>query len=203
MKELYESELLDEIFEARQEQFIEIFGGIERNEIKNANLLYDRTRDEIEDRLKGKKGKSKIMDLIEQLDCSWLDKESYWSREYYKLGFCDAYNLKVEVKKGISNLSIKMDILSLDYDSFFELFEMYKTNRLYKSKEYKALEEELRKIKIKYPKVREFIEDGKTGKFTPSEQEAILMVRKLEGGMDMLEKKEAFKLGMSEGNILL
>lgn len=202
MKELYESEVLDEIFEARRDNFAQIFKEKEPSEIKRANLLYDRTLDKIENKLNNKKEKEEFMDLIEQLDNSWLDKMSYWLREYYKLGFCDAYNLRIEIKRENSNLDIKEDILSLDYDSFFELFEIYKTNRLYKSTEYKNIDNKLRQIKLKYPKVREFIEDGKIGKFTPNEQEAILEVRKLEGDIEMLEKKEAFRLGMSEGNIV-
>jgi len=102
-------------------------------------------------------------------------------------------NQIIELFNSMSNSNLSLDE---------KLFEIYKTNRLYKSKEYKTIDKKLRQIKLKYTKVREFIEDGKIGKFTPNEQEAILEVRKLEGDIEMLEKKEAFRLGMLEGNIV-
>lgn len=199
MKKLFDSEILDEIFETRRDGFENaLLDEEEPLKIKEANLLYDKTVNKIMAKIQNKKEQNEFTHLIESLDDSWIDKMCFWQLQYYKLGFCDAYNLQIEVKE--NDFSFKM--LTINYDNFAELFEIYKSKNLYKKQEYIDIENQIKQIKLKYPNVRNFIEDGEATNFSNEEQQAILTLIKLESSIEVLEIKEAFNLGIAKGIIV-
>ena len=77
-------------------------------------------------------------------------------------------------------------------------FEDYRFSKLQNIKEYQEIKEEKSKIYDKYPSVRELFEDELAKGYTIEEQNAIEEIFRLDGMLDNLELKEAFKLGLRE-----
>lgn len=85
---------------------------------------------------------------------------------------------------------------------FIDFIEEGKTARLKEREDYQKALLEIEKIKEKYPKVREFLEDDKISDFTKEENEAILKIIKLNNDATSIEVEEVFKLGIKEGTLL-
>lgn len=83
-------------------------------------------------------------------------------------------------------------------ETFCQYFEDYRFSKLQNIKEYQEIKEEKSKIYDKYPSVRELFEDEIAKGYTIEEQKAIEEIFRLDGMLDNLELKEAFKLGLRE-----
>ena len=83
-------------------------------------------------------------------------------------------------------------------ETFCQYFEDYRFSKLQNIKEYQEIKEEKSKIYDKYPSVRELFEDELAKGYTIEEQNAIEEIFRLDGMLDSLELKEAFKLGLRE-----
>ena len=81
---------------------------------------------------------------------------------------------------------------------FDDVPEDYRFSKLQNIKEYQEIKEEKSKIYDKYPSVRELFEDELAKGYTIEEQNAIEEIFRLDGMLDSLELKEAFKLGLRE-----
>ena len=83
-------------------------------------------------------------------------------------------------------------------ETFCQYFEDYRFSKLQNIKEYQEIKEEKSKIYDKYPSVRELFEDELAKGYTIEEQNAIEEIFRLDGMLDNLELKKAFKLGLRE-----
>ena len=77
-------------------------------------------------------------------------------------------------------------------ETFCQYFEDYRFSKLQNIKEYQEIKEEKSKNYDKYPSVRELFEDELAKGYTIEE------IFRLDGMLDSLELKEAFKLGLRE-----
>ena len=59
-----------------------------------------------------------------------------------------------------------------------------------------------KKIKTKFPKIRDFIEDDEITEFTQEESKALLKIIRLNDDRAMYEENEMFKIGLKEGKAL-
>ena len=86
-------------------------------------------------------------------------------------------------------------------EDFFEYFDKYKVSNIMKNREYKRINQQIGRLKEKYPNVTLFLEDKENIWLNNAEQKAILEILKLQGELDIIELKEAFKLGFKEAYI--
>lgn len=84
---------------------------------------------------------------------------------------------------------------------FLEYFEIHRQNNLVKREDYKKNTDEIRMISLEYPNAIDFIESGETGELNDQELQAAYDILKLKGNIDVIEIKEAFKLGFKEAII--
>ena len=80
-------------------------------------------------------------------------------------------------------------------------FEKHRAKNLINRKDYKELRDKKRVIMEKYPKARMFLEDEKIQDMTHEELNAILQIISIEHKINIIEMKEAFKLGGKEAYI--
>lgn len=84
---------------------------------------------------------------------------------------------------------------------FADYFENQRVSRIRQKSEYQKLEKEICKIKNKYPNVVTLLEDGENIKLSNEEENAIIEILNLQEEINLIELKEAFKLGFKEAYI--
>lgn len=95
-----------------------------------------------------------------------------------------------------------LDSFMNEHESSFEdYFERQKVTKFLKRNDYKELMDKKREIYEKYPIVRELFEDSITDRFSKDEIEAIEEIFRINDYRDIIERKEAFKLGFKEAYI--
>jgi len=86
-------------------------------------------------------------------------------------------------------------------DDFWEYFDKHKVLNLLGKGEYKKINQKICKLKEKYPNVIKFLEEKEQVELSKEEQETIWSILELHGELDVIELKEAFKLGFKEAYI--
>ncbi len=86
-------------------------------------------------------------------------------------------------------------------DYFADYFENQRVGRIRLRNEYKEIEKAICEIKNKYPNVVTLLEDGEKTKLNDEEENAIIEILKLQEEINLIELKEAFKLGFKEAYI--
>lgn len=86
-------------------------------------------------------------------------------------------------------------------DGFLEYLEAHKTKALAEREDYKAINEKIEEIKCRYPNARTFLEEKETIELREDEQNAVLDILAEQEILDIIELKEAFKLGFKEAII--
>lgn len=84
---------------------------------------------------------------------------------------------------------------------FADYFENQRVSRIRQKSEYQKLEKEICKIKNEYPNVVTLLEDGENIKLSNEEEKAIIEILNLQEEINLIELKEAFKLGFKEAYI--
>ena len=72
-----------------------------------------------------------------------------------------------------------------------------------KKPEFQEINKQISDLKLKYPKVTAYIDEGKIEELTKEELKALRKVIDLNNKIEGLEEKEIFKLGMKENYIYL
>lgn len=88
-------------------------------------------------------------------------------------------------------------------NSFMDQFEYYVEKKLLKREDYKELETLINDIELKYPRVQHYLEDEKITDMTDDEKKAVLRIIELYRDEQIIELKEAFKLGGKEMYVFL
>lgn len=84
---------------------------------------------------------------------------------------------------------------------FFEYFDRHKVLNVMKKKEYKKINQQICKLKEKYPNVILFLENRENVDLNYEEETAINEILKLQEELNVIELKESFKLGFKEAYI--
>lgn len=204
MKKYFERNILDELYEAKGDEFASNILKTMEKENKNlesfeiGELLTKKIKEVVLDEEKQKE----ILDLFKEYELKSGKDDDFWNKMYYKLGAYDC----TEMKSILVNENIKeTDNTFFDdfTDDFMDYLEDNRTARLRKKAEYLETEKKINKIKNENPKVRSFIDDRETVKLSEKETETVLEVLSLQGDLDTMEYKETFKLGVREVIIFL
>jgi len=123
----------------------------------------------------------------------------YWNKKYYRFGIGDGISIKKDLDKNrLYSFKNKVGFLS-NYSVDFEMYmDKYKVNVLYKNKKYNKIRLQIRDLKEKYPRILSFFEEDKIVDFNTEEIETILKIIRLEDKLNVIEIREAFRLGIKE-----
>ena len=86
-------------------------------------------------------------------------------------------------------------------DDFADYFENQRVMRIMLGTEYKKINKAICEIKNKYPNVVALLEDGEKTKLNDEEENAIMEILQFQEEINLIELKEAFKLGFKEAYI--
>lgn len=206
MEELFENTILNELYETRRDGFESLF--IQKygtpKEIEQYDLYYNNLTEEVQNNIKDYEKKRLILEELENFEEYFINKMTFWEKQYYKLGFSDAYNLKIDAQIYLEllNTNSNKNLLSILLENFSDFFENYNRNNLYKTLDYIKISEQIKNLKSKYPKVRNFLENSEIVDLSNEEQKIILKIIKLEKDLQELELKEAFKIGLKQWKAL-
>lgn len=84
---------------------------------------------------------------------------------------------------------------------FYEYFDKHIVENVIKKGEYKRLEDEIKKIKNKYPNLVILLEDREDVDLSYTDEKALNEILSLEREINIIELKESFKLGFKEAYI--
>lgn len=84
---------------------------------------------------------------------------------------------------------------------FYEYFDKHLVENVIKKGEYKEIEDEIKKIKNKYPNLVTLLEDREEVDLTYEDEKALNEILSLERELNIIELKESFKLGFKEAYI--
>ncbi len=84
---------------------------------------------------------------------------------------------------------------------FYEYFDKHIVENVIKKGEYKRLEDEIKKIKNKYPNLVILLEDREYVDLSYTDEKALNEILSLEREINIIELKESFKLGFKEAYI--
>lgn len=89
------------------------------------------------------------------------------------------------------------------YTDFYEYVDRNRVFKWMKKPEFQEINKQISDLKLKYPKVTAYIDEGKIEELTKEELKALRKVIDLNNKIEGLEEKEIFKLGMKENYIYL
>lgn len=84
---------------------------------------------------------------------------------------------------------------------FYEYFDKHIVENVIKKGGYKRLEDEIKKIKNKYPNLVILLEDREDVDLSYTDEKALNEILSLERKINIIELKESFKLGFKEAYI--
>lgn len=205
MEEIFKSSLLDDLFTIRSDGFeclfIKKYG--KQEELEKSEPIHNQLENLIK-QIKDESKKNEILKLLDDFSTALIGEMCFWNEQFYKLGFSDAHGLKIEVKKNQNTFSIdeNKNFFDLYEDCFLDYFEKYKSKYLHKRKEYIETVGQIENIKQKYPKIRALVEDEEWQELSSEEQEAYWELKGLDSTLEVLEIKEAFKLGLNDRELI-
>lgn len=198
MKEFFENEVLDDLFEERtnglQGEFKREYGN--PKECEELERIENELENMIKDLIKDKKMQKQIFKKLEQYEECTRAESCFWNKQYYKSGFLDV----ISFEKGINVKKIKQSIESKNSYAFFSLhgytflamgseeLDAYIAKVTYglgkSNDDYRKIYNQIEKIKMDYKRVADFFEKGEDSELTLVEvskaKEALSLYRKIE-----------------------
>ena len=200
MEEIFESSLLSKLYAIRNDGFRRKFirNKGKSEQIEKADLKQSRLEELISNIADNSNDRKEIRQALDDLNIALVDEMCFWNEQFYKLGFTDACGVRAEISKNQKEHLMKdqQNFLEMYRDAFIDYFENFKKEDLHKRNEYNEILEEIREIKQKYPRVREFIEDDKWQDLSAEEQKAYWEFKGLDETLVILETESAFRLGV-------
>ena len=89
------------------------------------------------------------------------------------------------------------------YTDFYEYVDRNRVFKWMKKPEFQEINKQISDLKLKYPKITAYIDEGEIEELTKEELKALRKVIDLNNKIEGLEEKEIFKLGMKENYIYL
>lgn len=199
MKKFFERNILDELYEAKSNEF----GDNILKEMKKQNKEFESLKIEekltnkIKENVNDESKQNEILSLLNEFENKEGSEADFWNKMYYKLGAYDCTGMKniIEEKQYMEDKTIFFDKYS---DDFCDYLNTNRIKILKRNKEYKNLVNKIEKIKEENPNVRTFFEDKEAVELTDTELNAILDILEIEGDMETIEATEIFKLGAKE-----
>lgn len=199
MKKFFERNILDELYEAKSNEF----GDNILKEMKKQNKEFESLKIEekltnkIKENVNDESKQNEILNLLNEFENKEGSEADFWNKMYYKLGAYDCTGMKniIEEKQYMEDKTIFFDKYS---DDFCDYLNTNRIKILKRNKEYKNLVNKIEKIKEENPNVRTFFEDKEAVELTDTELNAILDILEIEGDMETIEATEIFKLGAKE-----
>lgn len=202
MEEYFKKSILDELYEAKTDNFREkMLKEMSRRskDIKSMEIG-ERLINKIKDSITDDRVWKETLKIINQYELEKGKEEDFWNKMYYKLGVYDSKEMKEITNNQVKKTSSEENTTFFENysDDFYDYLNVNRVKMLKENIKYKKLADEVEKLKNDNPNVRTFIEDKEIVSLSDIELKFILKILKLQEEMDDIEQKEIFKLGVKE-----
>lgn len=197
MNKFFERSILDELYEAKSDEFAQNIQNEMQEETKSF-LVEEQLTNKIKEVIKDEGQQKEMLKKLNEYEMEVAKEHDFWNKMFYKLG---VYNC-TEMKEILLNKTYSKENTKSFFDEYTDDFLDYlETNRMKivrENAEYKELENQIKNIKEENPNVRTFLEEREAVPLTDVEQNSVLDILEIQGKMDNIEMKEVFKLGSRE-----
>lgn len=200
MNKFFSKSILDELYEANSENFVDSIGK-EMQEKQKSFLLEEELTTMLKKISIDEKVQNTLLKKLNEYEMEVAREEDYWYRMFYKLGFYNSTELKRILNdkfKDINNIEEIVTFIDNSTCEFIDGLERHKGETLKSNAQYKKIIKEIEKVKKENPNIRLFLEDNEVVPLTYTEQNELLNVIELEDDLQIIELKESFKLGIKE-----
>ncbi len=197
MNKFFERSILDELYEAKSDEFAQDIQNEMQEETKSF-LVEEQLTNKIKEVIKDEGQQKEMLKKLNEYEMEVAKEHDFWNKMFYKLGVYNCTEMKeILLNKIYSNEDTK-SFFDEYTDDFLDYLETNRMKIVRENTEYKQLEEKVSKIKEENPNVRTFLEEREAVPLTDVEQNAVLDILEIQGKMDNIEMKEVFKLGGRE-----
>lgn len=197
MNKFFERSILDELYEAKSDEFAQDIQNEMQEETKSF-LVEEQLTNKIKEVIKDEGQQKEMLKKLNEYEMEVAKEHDFWNKMFYKLGVYNCAEMKeILLNKIYSNEDTK-SFFDEYTDDFLDYLETNRMKIVRENTEYKQLEEKVSKIKEENPNVRTFLEEREAVPLTDVEQNAVLDILEIQGKMDNIEMKEVFKLGGRE-----
>lgn len=197
MNKFFERSILDELYEAKSDEFAQDIQNEMQEETKSF-LVEEQLTNKIKEVIKDEGQQKEMLKKLNEYEMEVAKEHDFWNKMFYKLGVYNCTEMKeILLNKIYSNEDTK-SFFDEYTDDFLDYLETNRMKIVRENTEYKQLEDEISKIKAENPNVRTFLEEREAVSLTDVEQNAVLDILEIQGKMDNIEMKEVFKLGGRE-----
>lgn len=197
MNKFFERSILDELYEAKSDEFAQDIQNEMQEETKSF-LVEEQLTNKIKEVIKDEGQQKEMLKKLNEYEMEVAKEHDFWNKMFYKLGVYNCAEMKeILLNKIYSNEDTK-SFFDEYTDDFLDYLETNRMKIVRENTEYKQLEEKVSKIKEENPNVRTFLEEREAVPLTDVEQNAVLDILEIQGKMDNIEMKEVFKLGSRE-----
>lgn len=197
MNKFFERSILDELYEAKSDEFAQDIQNEMQEETKSF-LVEEQLTNKIKEVIKDEGQQKEMLKKLNEYEMEVAKEHDFWNKMFYKLGVYNCTEMKeILLNKIYSNEDTK-SFFDEYTDDFLDYLETNRMKIVRENTEYKQVEEKVSKIKEENPNVRTFLEEREAVPLTDVEQNAVLDILEIQGKMDNIEMKEVFKLGGRE-----
>lgn len=197
MNKFFERSILDELYEAKSDEFAQDIQNEMQEETKSF-LVEEQLTNKIKEVIKDEGQQKEMLKKLNEYEMEVAKEHDFWNKMFYKLGVYNCTEMKeILLNKIYSNEDTK-SFFDEYTDDFLDYLETNRMKIVRENTEYKQLEEKVSKIKEENPNVRTFLEEREAVPLTDVEQNAVLDILEIQGKMNNIEMKEVFKLGGRE-----
>lgn len=197
MNKFFERSILDELYEAKSDEFAQDIQNEMQEETKSF-LVEEQLTNKIKEVIKDEGQQKEMLKKLNEYEMEVAKEHDFWNKMFYKLGVYNCAEMKeILLNKIYSNEDTK-SFFDEYTDDFLDYLETNRMKIVRENTEYKQLEEKVSKIKEENPNVRTFLEEREAVPLTDVEQNAVLDILEIQGKMNNIEMKEVFKLGGRE-----
>lgn len=197
MNKFFERSILDELYEAKSDEFAQDIQNEMQEETKSF-LVEEQLTNKIKEVIKDEGQQKEMLKKLNEYEMEVAKEHDFWNKMFYKLGVYNCAEMKeILLNKIYSNEDTK-SFFDEYTDDFLDYLETNRMKIVRENAEYKELENQIKNIKEENPNVRTFLEEREAVPLTDVEQNSVLDILEIQGKMDNIEMKEVFKLGSRE-----
>lgn len=197
MNKFFERSILDELYEAKSDEFAQDIQNEMQEETKSF-LVEEQLTNKIKEVIKDEGQQKEMLKKLNEYEMEVAKEHDFWNKMFYKLGVYNCTEMKEILLNKLDSKENTKTFFDEYTDDFLDYLETNRMKIVRENAEYKELENQIKNIKAENPNVRTFLEEREAVPLTDVEQNSVLDILEIQGKMDNIEMKEVFKLGGRE-----
>lgn len=200
MNKFFERSILDELYEAKSDEFAQDIQNEMQEETKSF-LVEEQLTNKIKEVIKDEGQQKEMLKKLNEYEMEVAKEHDFWNKMFYKLGVYNCAEMKEILLNKIYSKENAKSFFDEYTDNFMEYFEEHKMKTLKDREDYEKISNKILELENKYPNTQLYLEDDEIVNLNEKERKVVLEIIDLQDDITILEIKESFKLGIKEAYI--